>query len=250
MKKTTLPAIALIACLCAAAGTQGGEILHFKTGSTQTVLLQLFASQGCSSCPAAESLLNTFTADKGLWKTIVPVALHVDYWDSPAWRDPFASRQHSLLQQRYRQQGVIDSLYTPCFVVNGKEWKGWRTQQDLRVRKAAAGVITGTLQAGMLDISYSENSGPLELHAAVLGFGLETAVTGGENRGRRLAEDFVALAYKKFTSPNGQWRVVLPQPEGRTAGKRAIALWISRTDDASPLQAAGAWLPAGAGNRP
>jgi hypothetical protein len=243
MKKTILLACISFICALGCSNPQPEEIIHFETDTTQTVLIQLFTSQGCSSCPPAVQWLSTFKKDKQLWGKIVPVAFHVDYWNSSGWHDPFSSQHYTLLQQGYEEKGVIESLYTPCFVLNGNEWKGWFSQEDLRLRKARTGVMKGSLRADRLEITYSDMSQPLELHIAILGFGLKTSITSGENRDTQMVEDFVVLQYENFISQHGKWLVQLRQRAGTKTKKRAIALWICRADDPVPLQATGAWLP-------
>lgn len=243
MKKITLTIGIFSLCAFGCSAPQTEETIHFKTGSTQTILLQLFASQGCSSCPPAEKWVTTFKGNKQLWKTIVPVVFHVDYWDNLGWKDPLALKDYTLLQQSYHKQNIISSIYTPCFVVNGKEWRGWPSQKELRVQQAQTGVIEGTLRADMLEMTYTDPSQALELHVAILGSGLETAVKSGENRGKNLVEDFVVLHYSRFVSPDGKWSIKVPHIADTSAGKPAVALWVSRKNDPTPLQATGGWLP-------
>src|SRR5210317_1284191 len=102
---------------------QAESSLNFSSGDRRVTLLELYTSQGCSSCPPAESWLNRFTDDDRLWKQVVPVAFHVDYWDYLGWRDPYALPQYSDRQRRYRSKGKVSAVYTPGFVVNGGEWK-------------------------------------------------------------------------------------------------------------------------------
>ena len=65
----------------------------FESGPQRTHLLELFTSEGCSSCPPAEAWLSKLKADPRLWKDFVPLAFHVDYWDHLGWRDPFAAKE-------------------------------------------------------------------------------------------------------------------------------------------------------------
>ena len=97
----------------------------FESGETQSTLIELFTSEGCSSCPPAEKWLSALKSNQDLWKKIVPVAFHVDYWDRLGWRDRFAKREFTSRQQRYAAGWGGDSIYTPAFVVNGKEWRSW-----------------------------------------------------------------------------------------------------------------------------
>src|SRR5215470_18364762 len=97
----------------------------FESGETQSTLIELFTSEGCSSCPPAEKWLSGLKSNQDLWKKIVPVAFHVDYWDRLGWRDRFAKPEFTSRQQHYAAAWGGDAVYTPGFVVNGKEWRAW-----------------------------------------------------------------------------------------------------------------------------
>jgi len=93
-------------------------------------LLELFTSEGCSSCPPAETWLSGLRSAPGLWKEFVPASFHVDYWDYLGWRDPWASKIFSYRQRDYAQSWHSDSIYTPGFVLNGREWRSWSREQN------------------------------------------------------------------------------------------------------------------------
>src|SRR5499427_291609 len=101
------------------------EPIVLQSTENQVTLLELFTSEGCSSCPPAEKWLSGLKADQELWKKIIPVAFHVDYWDRLGWRDRFAKPEFTSRQQHYAAAWGGDSVYTPGFVVNGKEWRAW-----------------------------------------------------------------------------------------------------------------------------
>ena len=103
-------------------GKSQTNLITFQSTDEQTSLLELFTSEGCSSCPPAETWLSGLKAAPGLWKEFVPVAFHVDYWDYLGWRDPWGAKTFSLRQHAYAKTWRIDSVYTPAFILNGKEW--------------------------------------------------------------------------------------------------------------------------------
>src|SRR5712692_2905929 len=100
MKKRAIAA-AILTFWLAAGYVFGSEPITFESGATQTTLLELFTSEGCSSCPAAEKWLSQFKTNSDLWKRIVPVAFHVDYWDNLGWPDRFAKAEFTDRQRRY-----------------------------------------------------------------------------------------------------------------------------------------------------
>lgn len=85
----------------------------------KTVLLELFTSQGCSSCPPADAILAAYAASHD--EQIIPISFHVDYWNRLGWTDPFSSNSYSSRQRWYGQHLPGHSVYTPQLVVNGKE---------------------------------------------------------------------------------------------------------------------------------
>src|ERR1043166_4668155 len=81
--------------------------LLFQSTQTQVSLLELYTSEGCSSCPSAENWLSHRKTSAGLWKDFVPLAWHVDYWDHLGWRDPWGSKSFSDRQRAYATQWQI-----------------------------------------------------------------------------------------------------------------------------------------------
>src|SRR3954471_14035949 len=101
--------------------SSSAEEIVFESKPAQTHLIELFTSEGCSSCPPAEAWLSKLKSDPGLWKAFVPLAFHVDYWDRLGWRDPFASKEWTARQYRYAANWKGESVYTPGFVLDGVE---------------------------------------------------------------------------------------------------------------------------------
>jgi len=234
---------ALLICSLSSA-VLADEPLRFSSGEQQVQLLELYTSQGCSSCPPAENWLNKLISDKRLWKDIVPMAFHVDYWDYLGWRDVYANSQFSNRQRLHRGAGNVASVYTPGFVVNGKEWKGWFSRDPLPKIVAQSGVLSAELQQNQLTASYSniQDTG-LALNVAVLGCEIDSTIAAGENAGRKLQHEFVVLAHDRHVSDSGKWQVLLPEVETGQVGKFALALWVSPVGKQQPLQATGGWLP-------
>ena len=80
------------------------------------VVVELFTSQGCSSCPPADALISKLAQNRG---QVIPLAFHVDYWDRLGWRDPFSSREWTARQMMYVRSFALNGAYTPQAVVNG-----------------------------------------------------------------------------------------------------------------------------------
>lgn len=216
----------------------------FTSGATRTHLLELYTSEGCSSCPPAEAWLNGLKDAPGLWRDFVPVAFHVDYWDRLGWRDPFASKQWTARQYAYAARWGNRSVYTPGFVLDGREMRE-------RVVPGAAGETIGVLRLDATDpanvrVTFQpaqDRGQAYEANVARLGFDLRTDVKAGENRGRKLAHDFVVLSLARQPLAAGGTKVNLPAGPAAAAGKRvAIVAWITEAGATEPLQAVGGFL--------
>ena len=90
-----------LALVAAIVSTASAEPTKFTSGAQQVAILELYTSEGCSSCPPAESWLNNLKASPDLWKHFVPVAFHVDYWNSLGWTDRWSSPEFSERQRDY-----------------------------------------------------------------------------------------------------------------------------------------------------
>src|SRR5438477_9776000 len=110
----------VILFLCAPLTLQAADRI-FESGPQKVHLIELFTSQGCSSCPPAEAWLSKLKSEPRLWKDFVPLAFHVDYWDHLGWRDPFAAKEWTVRQYEYSAKWKNESVYTPGFVLDGSE---------------------------------------------------------------------------------------------------------------------------------
>ncbi len=204
-------------------------------------LVELFTSEGCSSCPPADQRLSTLLEHPQLWRRFVPLAFHVDYWDYLGWQDPFADSRFSTRQRDKRARGELRSVYTPAFVIDGQEWRGFFRGQDWPLPpRRDGGRLTAELDGDQLRVSFVNDQAPAELKAqvALLGFGLGSDVSRGENRGRRLEHQFVVQSLQQ-QSGQRDWQFHLPKVAGE---QLALAVWITAGDAGQPLQVLGGWI--------
>ena len=223
---------------------------RFESGPQQTALVELYTSEGCSSCPPAEAWLSRLKSDPGLWKNFVPIAFHVDYWDRLGWPDRFASKRWTERQRGYASLWQSESVYTPAVVRNGNEVRGWSGANLSRPDEKPAGVLSAkTTDGKTFAIEFRPADGKStdwEAHAALLVSGISSRIGGGENRGRNLEHDFVVLDLRdaEMKSEDGTLRARLTMGGANEPGARkAIAVWISARDRLAPVQATGGWLP-------
>jgi hypothetical protein len=238
-------------------GALNAEDLVFKSSGTAASLIELYSSEGCSSCPPAEEWTNNLKNAPGLWKYIFPVVFHVDYWDGLGWPDRFARAEFTQRQRDYAARLGQDSVYTPEFVLNGQEWRrSGLSGQDIpamggaKSGALALSVATSAKVAKILAFytSGAPSSASLQINVALVGFNVITDVTRGENSGRTLRHDFVVLGFEsKPLAPDSKGifsagPIEVQSSTDDTPG--AIIAWVSQADG-TILQVAGGWLPAG-----
>jgi hypothetical protein len=215
-----------------------------QSGPQRVSLLELYTSEGCSSCPPAEAWLEELKNSPRLWNNLVPVAFHVDYWDSLGWKDRFASPEYTSRQRAYSIIWGNSSVYTPGFVLDGKEWMGWFSGNPLPDQgKQFAGRLGLKISNKRASIEYSGAPGVQEVDAylAPLQMNASSEVLAGENRGRHLAHSFIALALAshRLSHENGKFQAELPFDY---PGANAVAVWVTLSGSAQPIQAAGGYL--------
>ena len=219
----------------------------FQNDQKNNTIIELFTSQGCSSCPPAEKWLGQFKDDERLWKSVFPVAFHVDYWDYIGWKDIYAKPAFSQRQKQYKAEKVLSSVYTPGFVVNGNEWRGWfGLFSDKKLPE--------TRTQGKLSVSYSDNrvkadyqndnlsARELNLNIAILATGIKTKVKSGENAGRVLPQDFTVMQFQTDNSSSGYWKMSFAEINRNDEARVALVAWVTKTDSQKPLQVTGGWI--------
>ena len=232
----------LLVFVLGAATAQGG--LVFESKPTRTHLLELFTSEGCSSCLPAEGWLSNLKNEPRLWQDFVPIAFHVDYWDHLGWRDPFASKLWTERQADYSARWKIETVYTPAFVLDGLAWRNAAippaATETPGVLKIA---INGEHVTAVFEPATSAGR-PYEIHVARLGFALGADVTAGENHGRKLVHDFVVLGLTNERMKSGMKELRLPAelPKQGADSRGAIAAWVTPAGQIEPIQAVGGWL--------
>lgn len=236
--------ILVFALVLGAVTAFAAEPKKFSSNATRTHLLELYTSEGCSSCPPAEAWLGELRDDPGLWRDFVPVAFHVVYWDQLGWRDRFASKAYTEREYRYAADWGSGSVYTPCFVLDGADQRSRTGRSMLRASTEAAGVLTANYSAtGALSVNFSPaDRGDYEVHAAILGGGITSDVRAGENSGRTLHHEFIALALRSEPVRNGTAELLLPVPGTAGVTRHALAVWVTRRGEQAPVQATGGWL--------
>src|SRR5499426_1637057 len=196
------------AALAAVPITQATECTA-KSGAGTVALVELFTSEGCDSCPPADEWLRKLPAAGFTPDRVVPLALHVDYWDYIGWKDPYAKRLFSQRQRKLTQLQRLALVYTPQVMLQGQDFRAWATPQfdealakinaraaraeiALELRMAEPSTFTVRVSATVIDAAQAEDAG---LYLAAYENRLESRVSAGENRGRTLSHDHVVLEW-------------------------------------------------------
>ena len=233
----------LLVSVLGAVTAQGGDAV-FESKPARTHLLELFTSEGCSSCLPAEAWLSNLKNEPRLWQDFVPIAFHVDYWDHLGWRDPFASKTWTERQADYSARWKSESVYTPAFVLDGV---AWRNAALPPAATETPGVLRITINGERVTAAFKPATSAgrhYEIHVARLGFALGADVTAGENNGRKLVHDFVVLGLTNEGMKSGMKELRLPAESSKQAAnsRSAIAAWVTQAGQIEPIQAVGGWL--------
>lgn len=215
-------------------GTLAATLPQVAAAADRPVVVELFTSQGCSSCPPANAYLNELSKQR---PDVLALAFHVTYWDYLGWRDPFSLQTATERQARYGQR-FGDGSYTPEMVVDGLsgvvgsdrgEVNGAITKARASNRTAAD--VRVIAKDGKVSIDIGSGQGAAKVY--LVGFDREhlTAVGRGENRGRTLPESNIVRSFRSVADwhgapvhidqqlPDGEEvAVILEAPDGRIVG--------------------------------
>jgi hypothetical protein len=179
------------------------------SGEKTAALVELYTSEGCDSCPPADRWLSGLAERGHVPERVVPLSLHVDYWDYIGWKDPYAKPAFSGRQRKLTQLQRLAFVYTPQVMLQGRDFRGWRTPAfdeavarinaepaRARISLALAAVEAGRLhvdlEARLLDPAHLKDAA---LYVASYENRLASRVTAGENRGRTLKHDYVVMEW-------------------------------------------------------
>lgn len=200
----------LIGWLCGAlafalawSAAYGDESCAARSPAHRVALVELYSSEGCDSCPPADRWLSL--NDSGEASAIVPLALHVDYWNSLGWVDRFSQHRFTERQETLAGHGASHVVYTPEVFVAGREMREWAARErfndrvrEIAAQRAPADVAirltrraAGALQVEAQFAAPASAQRPLNAYVAVYENDLESRVSAGENRGATLHHDRV-----------------------------------------------------------
>jgi hypothetical protein len=169
-----------------------------QSAATRPHLIELYSSEGCSSCPPAEAWL------RGIHNGANAVALefHVDYWDSLGWRDRFSNARYTARQQAFALHAGSAGVYTPEVTLDGREWRDWSRRAALSSPASSGAAMKLSVEPGTplhvhveTTLADSGQTSAYANYVALIEDGLSSQVRAGENRGTLLRHDHVVRAF-------------------------------------------------------
>ena len=224
-------ALLLLAPMAAAVAAEQCEI---RSGARRTPVIELYTSEGCSSCPPADQWLSTL---KG--KPVVAQAFHVAYWDYIGWKDRFAQTQFTARQKEIAQRNGLRGIYTPQLVRNGLDWRGAPRGMDDATPALAQIEMRGLPSTGMFEATVRPAAAHQEwtAYASVTEDGHVSRVLAGENAGEQLRHDFVVRQLTPLGRYKGPQSVRFAAIASQPGHLRRINLVVSDGAGGEPLQA-------------
>ena len=236
--------LTLLSSHAGSALAEGSSMCSVHSGAAVPTIIELYTSEGCSSCPPADRWFSQLKSDAG----VIGLAFHVDYWDGLGWKDRFASSTFTARQAQLQKRSNARFSYTPQIVLNGVDYPRWRELRlPLSAHTASGSAVQMTIARH--GDSYAANvialeGAPERLEAfwALTEDGFSTSVRAGENHGATLIHDLVVREY----SPIAAWSSeslrqrtfnFSPRTRENPAHRRLVNLVIVDSKTGQPVQA-------------
>ena len=232
--------IALCAVSMPATQAFGMENCSAKSAATLTPVIELYTSEGCSSCPPAERWMSTLK-DANQRGDVVAQAFHVNYWDYIGWVDRFAVPTYTTRQREMARASGQSGIYTPQLIKNGRDSRDYSGALGNPARAPASKAALAIQQTA--PDRFEANVVPTDPKAAwsaywtVTEHGHSSRVTAGENKGETLKHDFVVRQYSVAGAYTGASKLTLNTLPASAANPRQINLVVFDTKTGLPLQA-------------
>jgi hypothetical protein len=210
-----------------------GASCSARAAATAPVVVELYTSEGCSSCPPADRWLSTLNGRAD----VVALSFHVNYWDKLGWPDPFASAAYTERQRQQMQPSGSAYVYTPQVIASGQDWRSWPKLPAAHNKAAPSLVLART--GDVVTAQIGATQGSLAGYWALVEDGHVSRVRAGENAGETLRHDHVVRRYEPLPAWPAtqarqlQWTVPLPA----TQTPRRVVLVLTDAGTQRPVQA-------------
>lgn len=182
-----------------------GAQCSLQSGARTAVLVELYTSQGCDSCPPADRWLSSLQSKGYTLDKVVPLALHLDYWDYIGWKDPYAKREFATRQRRLAELKRAKIVYTPQVLLQGRDFRHWDSGEfasaveklNRQSPRATIGLVLNAMGKAGADVTVTAEllsaaeRKDAALYLAAFENKLTSQVAAGENKGRTLPHDYV-----------------------------------------------------------
>jgi hypothetical protein len=221
------------------------------SGKTGSVVMELFTSQGCSSCPEADEILGNYAQLND--ERIIPLSFHVDYWNRLGWVDSFSRADYTARQNEYASKFALESIYTPQLIINGKAQLIGSDKagifalvaNELKENATANILIRKTSVTGknitvnfVLDVPVFNAS----IKVALVQEKAITYIRAGENKGKRLINYNVVRDFNSVKLKEQSGNSILHLPPGNTKAGYQVVLFVQDDGTGKILTAARAGL--------
>jgi hypothetical protein len=228
-------------------------VVKAESGREKVAVLELYTSEGCSSCPPADRFVSRLGESARYPKQVIPLSFHVTYWDYIGWRDVYAQKAFDKRQSDIAARRHSRSIYTPQLVLDGKDTRGFgrleRQLRDINRQQPAAGIrlqahtdnerVRLDVRVDVTDASRRPDAG---LYVALFENNINSRVGAGENRGKTLEHDHIVREFLgPLALPSAQaeshHELSVDVPAGVNLSNAGIAVFVQNTSDGSVLQA-------------
>lgn len=228
---------------CVAVGASGAlaadPVCKAESGAALVPVIELYTSEGCSSCPPADRWLSSLKGSAAAGRAVVQ-AFHVGYWDYIGWVDRFAAPAHTTRQREAAGRNGLSGIYTPQVLRNGRDWRDYARALE-GGEPARARIILQRTAADAFEamVAPSDSAGTWSAYWTVTEHGHSSKVKSGENAGEFLQHDFVVRQYVPAGEYRGASRLTLRAIPADAAHPRRVNLVVVEPKSGRPLQALG-----------
>jgi hypothetical protein len=204
-------------------------------------IIELYSSEGCSSCPKDELKMSSWIHHKDLWSTFIPINFRVDYWNYLGWKDRFSKKEFSERQRKLSFLNYNPNVYTPETFIDSKE-----TELPLDPTKdfiKSEQIIEHQIKKNSIKVKLKSKIPNSKLFFVLLGNGITSKITSGENKGKTYLYNFVVLDYQvkqnqELNIPEIEFKIVDVSENLKSKG---YAIWL--TDEShKPIDSVGGFL--------
>jgi len=234
--RNVLPAFAATALVIGTGSAFAGAACKAESAATLTPIVELYTSEGCSSCPPADRWLSGLKGQVESGHAVVQ-AFHVGYWDYIGWVDRFATPAYTARQRQVAAWNGLSGIYTPQLVRNGKDWTDYSRTPANEPARARIELQKNADDAFEAQVTPAEGVAAWSAYWTVTENGHSSKVKAGENAGEFLQHDFVVRQYVPAGEYQGASKVTLRTIPGQAGHARQVNLVVFDPKSGKPLQA-------------